>query len=285
MSLIVLLLVMVALVTVSLTLGLYLCWYFERRNFPELAVLPGEPPMARLPAVMGILKEALSLTLMVYSYPLRLIHDATPARTRHHGEVPVILVHGYGGNSANFLMMQWRLKWRGWSNVYSVSYTPPHINARKLSQQVVDHVERILQSTGAEKAHLVCHSMGGPLTRYALKNLGLAGKVDRVITLGSPHYGSRVAALFPPLGAAAQMRYQSPFIRELATGETCPGGARYFSIFSNLDNFVLPVSTAVLHGAEENVHVPYLGHVALLYSTRVLDQVERCLLKPEQSGE
>jgi len=33
------------------------------------------------------------------------------------------------------------------------------------------------------------------------------------------------------------------------------------------------------------VHVPYLGHVALLYSTRVLDQVERCLLKPEQSGE
>ncbi len=141
-------------------------------------------------------------------------------------------------------------------------------------------MERILAATGAEKAHLVCHSMGGPLTRYALKNLGLAGKVDRVITLGSPHYGSRVAGLFPPLGAAAQLRYQSPFIRELATETTCPGGARYFSIFSNMDNFVLPVSTAVLHGAEENIHVPYLGHCALLYSTRVMDQVERCLLAP-----
>ena len=57
-------------------------------------------------------------------------------------------------------------------------------------------------------------------------------------------------------------------------------GARYFSIFSNMDNFVLPVSTAVLHGAEENIHVPYLGHCALLYSTRVMDQVERCLLAP-----
>ncbi len=70
------------------------------------------------------------------------------------------------------------------------------------------------------------------------------------------------------------------FIRELATETTCPGGARYFSVFSNMDNFVLPVSTAVLHGAEENIHVPYLGHCALLYSTRVMDQVERCLLAP-----
>ncbi len=125
-----------------------------------------------------------------------------------------------------------------------------------------------------------CPWMDGQLTRYALKHLGVPGKVERVIDLGSPHYGSRVAGLFPPLGAAAQLRYQSPFIRELATETTCPGGARYFSIFSNMDNFVLPVSTAVLHGAEENIHVPYLGHCALLYSTRVMDQVERCLLAP-----
>ena len=280
MGLILFLLALLVLTTVSITLVFYLCWYYDRRSFPEQSVLPGEQPLRLLPVLLGVAKEAAALTLLVASYPLRLIHDTAPARSRHHGEPPVILVHGYGGNSANFLFMQWRLKWRGWSNVYSVSYTPPHINARKLSQQVVDHVERILAATGAEKAHLICHSMGGPLTRYALKNLGLAGKVDRVITLGSPHYGSRVAGLFPPLGAAAQLRYQSPFIRELASEETCPGGARYFSVFSNMDNFVLPVSTAVLHGAEENIHVPYLGHCALLYSTRVMDQVERCLLAP-----
>jgi len=280
MGLIIFLLALAVLTTVSITLLFYLCWYYDRRSFPEQAELPGEQPLRLVPAMLGMAKEAAALTVLVFSYPLRLIHDTSPARSRHHGEAPVILVHGYGGNSANFLFMQWRLKWRGWSNVYSVSYTPPHINARKLSQQVVDHVERILAATGAEKAHLICHSMGGPLTRYALKNLGLAGKVDRVITLGSPHYGSRIAGLFPPLGAAAQLRYQSPFIRELATETTCPGGARYFSIFSNMDNFVLPVSTAVLHGAEENIHVPYLGHCALLYSTRVMDQVERCLLAP-----
>ena len=285
MDLIIFLLSLLVMSTVTLTLAFYLCWYYDRRSFPEQSELPGEPPLRLLPTLLGMAKEAAALTVLVLSYPLRLIHDSSPVRSRHHGEPPVILVHGYGGNSANFLFMQWRLKWRGWSNVYSVSYIPPHINARKLSQQVVDHVERILATTGAEKAHLVCHSMGGPLTRYALKNLGLAGKVDRVITLGSPHYGTRVAGLFPPLGAAAQLRYQSPFIRELATEATCPGGARCFSIFSNMDNFVLPVSAAVLHGAEDNIHVPYLGHCSLLYSSRVMDQVERCLLAPPKAAE
>ena len=280
MALILFLRALAVLATVSITLLFYVCWYYDRRSFPEQAVLPGEQPLRLLPTMVGIAKEAASLTVLVFSYPLRLIHDAAPARSRHHGETPVILVHGYGGNSANFLLMQWRLKWRGWGNVYSVSYTPPHINARKLAQQVNDHVERILASTGAQKAHIVCHSMGGPLTRYALKNLGLAGKIDRVVTLGSPHYGSRIAGLFPPLGSAAQLRYHSPFIDELAEGGSCPGGARFFSIFSNLDNFVLPVSTAVLEDAEANIHIPYLGHCALLYSNRVLDQVERCLLAP-----
>ncbi|MDX1802949.1 MAG: alpha/beta fold hydrolase [Alcanivorax sp.] len=278
MPLIVSLLILLVLVTTTITVLFYLVWYFDRRNFPAQAVLPGGRPLHWWGVLVGMAFEAFSLTLLVVSYPLRLIHDVTPARLRRPGETPVILVHGYGGNSANLLTMQWRLRLRGWSNVYSVGYTPPHINARKLAAQVNDHVLRILEATGADKAHLICHSMGGPLTRYALKNLDLAGRIDKVITLGSPHQGSRIAALFPARGAAAQMRYQSPFIRELDEGGECPGGARFYAIFSDMDNFVLPVSTAMLKGAEENILVPYLGHCALLFSNRVLDQVERCLL-------
>ncbi|HBC18903.1 MAG TPA: lipase, partial [Alcanivorax sp.] len=136
MGLIIFLLALAIFTTVSITLLFYMCWFYDRRSFPEQAQLPGEQPLRLLPTVVGIIKEAASLTVLVFSYPLRLIHDASPVRSRHHGETPVILVHGYGGNSANFLFMQWRLKWRGWGNVYSVSYTPPHINARKLAQQV-----------------------------------------------------------------------------------------------------------------------------------------------------
>ena len=277
----------ILLITGAVTFCFYACWYYEARNFPELAALPGDDvELSRLQKGIGMTMEWLALSLLVITYPLRLLHDASPVRTRKPGETPIILVHGYGGDSANFLWMQWQLKRRGWHNVYAVSYTPPTINARELAQQVTNHVERILAATGAEKAHLVCHSMGGPLTRYALLHLGLAGKVDKVITLGSPHKGSRIANLFMARGAAAQMRYQSKFIQELhAAGET-PGGARFYSIFSNLDNFVLPVSTAVLGGNARNYHVPRLGHVSLLYSPKVLAVVEDCLRdgQPDTDG-
>lgn len=265
-------------VTAFQTLSMYAMWYYDRRNFPDAAQVPAETnEVLLLPGLWGVFTEWLAISLLVISYPLRLIHDASPVRTRVQGETPIILVHGYGGNAANFLTLQWRLKQRGWANVYAVSYTPPTIDARKLAQQVTDHVNRILEATGAEKAHLVCHSMGGPLTRYALHHLGLAGKLDRVITLGSPHAGSRIAALFPALGAAFQMRYHSDFLNELNALDPTPGGAQFYSIYSNMDNFVLPASSPVLGGNARNIHVPYLGHCALLYAPTVLAHIERSL--------
>lgn len=269
-------------ITAVQTLLMYAMWFYDRRNFPDTAMVPVENnQVLLLPALWGMFWEWMAISLLVVSYPLRLMHDASPVRTRVQGETPIILVHGYGGNAANFLTLQWRLKARGWANVYAVSYTPPTIDARKLAQQVTDHVNRILAATGAEKAHIVCHSMGGPLTRYALHHLGLAGKLDRVITLGSPHAGSRIAALFPELGAAFQMRYQSDFINELNALEHTPGGALFYSIYSNFDNFVLPSSSPVLGGNAKNIHVPYLGHCSLLYSPTVLAHIERCLAEPK----
>lgn len=263
------------------TLFFYICWFYERQAFPETASEAGQLPPRGVRMLIGMVREWLALAFLVVTWPLRLLHDASPVRTRKRGETPIILVHGYGGAGANFLLMQWALKLRGWHNVYAVSYTPPTINARRLAQQVANHVDRILAATGATKAHLVCHSMAGPLTRYGLHHLGLAGKVDRVVTLGSPHHGTRIANLFMPRGAVAQLRYNSPFLNELNALEPTPGGARFFSIWSDLDNFVLPVTSPVLGGNTRNIRVTGLGHVSLLYSWRILKLVEECLRAPE----
>lgn len=273
-----LLLALIFSITGLQTLLFYVIWFYDRQVFPEQAEVAGEGnEILLLPALGAVVMEWLSISVLVVTYPLRLIHDASPPVNRKEGETPVILVHGYGGDSANFLYMQWRLKRRGWNNVYAVSYTPPTINARKLAQQVANHVERIRKATGAPQVNLVCHSMGGPLTRYALHHLGLSGKVNRVITLGSPHAGSRIASLFPVGGAASQMQYQSPFIQELSALDPTPGGAVFYSIYSNFDNFVVPASTAVLGGNAININVPYHGHCRLLYSDKVLDLVEGIL--------
>ncbi len=259
---------------------LYLLWYYTRRTDVEGKALPGATEGAINPVLglAAIVPEATSFAVLVLTYPLRVVHDLAPFRAEAPGETPILLVHGWGANSACFLGVQLWLKLRGHRNVYAVSYTPPVIRAEKLAKQLARHIDEALAATGAQKVHIVAHSMGGLLTRYAIKNLGMADKVDKVISLGSPHLGSKLASFVPGGGNTPQMRYRSTFLTELADGGLTPGdGVRYYSIYSEFDNFVLPAHSSVLDGNAQNIHVPYHGHCALLYSPTVFSLVEECL--------
>lgn len=267
---------------------LYLLWYYERQAAHENAPMPGASP-GNLNPLLGapaFVAEALAFAVLVLSYPLRIVHDVMPFRAQAGagpaGDTPILLVHGWGANSACFIAVQLWLKLRGYKNVYAVSYTPPVIRAEKLARQLAVHIDKALAATGAQKVHIVAHSMGGLLTRHAIKNLGMAGKIDKVVTLGSPHMGSKLAGLVPGGGNIPQMRYRSEFCRELGEGGLTPGkDVRYFSIYSEFDNFVLPNHSSVLDGNAQNVHVAYHGHCALLYSPVVFGLIEECLAQPD----
>lgn len=280
----------ILLVVLALSFGgalsLYFLWYYERCNNDERKPLPGatQGPLSLLPSLAGISLEALAFALLVLTYPLRVIHDLTPFRAQRRrdkqprGENPILLVHGWGANSACFLAVQLWLKWRGYRNVYAVSYTPPVIDARKLANQLAKHIDAALAATGAAKVTIVAHSMGGVLSRHAIKNLGMAGKIDKVISLGSPHMGSKLAGVLPGGGNIPQMRYRSEYMLDLAQGGLTPGSdVQYYSIYSEFDNFILPAHSSVLDGHAQNIHVPYHGHVALLYSPVVFGLIESCL--------
>lgn len=261
-------------------LTLYFLWYYERHSNSETRAMPGATsgPLNPLLAVPAVAFESLSFAVLVLTYPLRLVHDLTPFRAQARGETPIILMHGWGANSACFLGVQLWLKMRGYRNVYAVSVTPPVIDAGKLSKQLARQIDKALAATGARKVHVIAHSMGGLLTRYAIKNLGMADKIDKVITLGSPHMGSKLAGVVPGGGNVPQMRYLSAWVRDLADGGLTPGkDVRYYSIYSEFDNFVLPNHSSVLDGNARNIHVRYHGHVALLYSPVVFGLIEECL--------
>lgn len=262
-------------------LALYLLWYWARRTDADRKVMPGASlqPLNPLLGLAAIIPEASSFALLVLTYPLRIIHDLAPFRAQEHGREPIILVHGWGANSACFLGVQLWLKARGYKNVYAVSYTPPVIRAEKLAAQLARHIDKALAATGAPKVNIVAHSMGGLLTRYAIKHLDMGGKIDKVITLGSPHMGSKLASFVPGGGNVPQMRYRSEFVNALADGGLTPGDqVRYYSIYSEFDNFVLPAHSSVLEGGNaENIHVQYHGHCALLYSPAVFRRIEQCL--------
>jgi triacylglycerol lipase len=263
--------------------ALYMLWYYERQANHDNTPLPGATPGTLNPLLgaPAFAAEALAFSVLVITYPLRLVHDVMPFRAQARGETPILLVHGWGANSACFLGVQLWLKMRGYKNVYAISYTPPVIRAEKLAKQLAVDIDKALAATGAQKVHIVAHSMGGLLTRYAIRHLGMEDKVDKVITLGSPHMGSKLAGVVPGGGNVPQMRYQSAFARELADGGLTPGkNVRYFSIYSEFDNFVLPNHSSVLDGDAQNIHVAYHGHCALLYSPVVFSLIEDCLDQP-----
>lgn len=54
-------------------------------------------------------------------------------------------------------------------------------------------VEEILKATGAEKVHVIGHSMGGLDARAMIARLGMADKVASLTTIGTPHHGTSFA--------------------------------------------------------------------------------------------
>ena len=78
----------------------------------------------------------------------------------------------------------------------------------KRSSDLKRAVEGVLRATGAEKIHIIAHSMGGLDARHMLfdsRNNGFHRKVASVTTISTPHRGSPVADfILNPLGFLAE---------------------------------------------------------------------------------
>jgi len=52
---------------------------------------------------------------------------------------------------------------------------------------------KILEKTGADKVHIIAHSMGGLDARHMIVNYDIADKIASLTTIGTPHCGTSVA--------------------------------------------------------------------------------------------
>ena len=122
-------LALVLLVSLAGAAVLYLLWYYERQSGDGSQPLPGATAgtLNPLRAAPAFVLEAMAFAVLVTTYPLRLVHDVMPFRAQARGETPILLVHGWGANSACFLVVQAWLKLRGYRNVYALG---PYLDAR-----------------------------------------------------------------------------------------------------------------------------------------------------------
>lgn len=59
--------------------------------------------------------------------------------------------------------------------------------------ELKNQIEGFLAETGAEKVHLIGHSMGGLDARLMIVDMGMAEKVASLTTIGTPHLGTVLA--------------------------------------------------------------------------------------------
>ena len=61
------------------------------------------------------------------------------------------------------------------------------------AEQLKVRVNEVLSATGADKVHIIGHSMGGLDARHMVVDLGMAEKVATLTTIGTPHLGTILA--------------------------------------------------------------------------------------------
>ena len=212
----------------------------------------------------AIVRETLSFALHAVLYPVG-SRRTPPERERRPDQRTLVFVHGLGATAGGFLPLHAWLRLRGHRRQVALNYGGGSIEG--MAVQLKRHLEL---GVGGGRIDLVTHSMGGLVARAYLQLLGGARRVDRLITLGTPHLGTH-AANFIPSALVRQLLPESPFIRHL-NEQPPPEGLRVTSLVAGRDLLIQPVDAARCPFGD-HVDFPDLGHVELLFRPEVFSEV------------
>jgi triacylglycerol lipase len=200
--------------------------------------------------------------------------------------VPILLLHGLIDNQSIFARLRGSLRRRGFGRVVTVNLPLFLTDIPAAAERLAATVDELCQRTGYPRIHIVAHSLGGLVARYYAQVLGGDAHVDTLVTLGTPHGGTRAARLLPrivPYPLVAQLRPGSALLGELAA--PAPGCRTRFVCFAaELDRLVLPRSAALMDHPDldvRNISVPGTGHHALTVNGHVVHEIATTLARRE----
>jgi pimeloyl-ACP methyl ester carboxylesterase len=194
----------------------------------------------------------------------------------------VLFVHGYAGNQHIWDPLHSALVQAGFDWLIALRYNAFRSDIHQIADQLVDQSHRYLRLSGADRVHLIGHSMGGLVIRDAVQGRGLGGLVDTAITIASPHAGAPLARYMPGR-AARQMRPGSDFLTELA-GWSIAGRTRWIDIHGSADRVVPQSAGSFGRGAVDQVTVRRVtaGHGSIVRHPAVVAGIVADLQRSEQ---
>ncbi len=199
---------------------------------------------------------------------------------RRDGPGPVLLIHGYV-NNAGALFILWRAIKASGHGTYTVNLEPVYADIDAYANLLEDTLAQVQAVEDGRPVALVCHSMGGLAARAYMRKYG-AGRVARVMTLGTPHCGTALART--ALGEnGRQMLSGSAWLAALAAHEHGAWPCPFTSVYSRDDNIVAPQLSAHLEGAR-NIALDGIGHLTLPMAAAVARLVVTELSMPAPPG-
>lgn len=193
---------------------------------------------------------------------------------------PVLLIHGIDDTNSIFNQMTPVLSQLGWE-VHSLDLSPNcgAAGLEVLAEQVSSYIDQTFPS--GQPIDLVGFSMGGIVSRYYVQRLGGLDRVQRFVTLSSPHLGTWAAYSRWNVGCG-QMRPSSPFLMDLNQNVMALNQINFTSIWTPFDLIIIPANSSHLP-VGKSIRVPVGGHAWMVTDPRSILTVAGALSEPLRS--
>jgi pimeloyl-ACP methyl ester carboxylesterase len=257
---------------------LFIVIHHLNRNDPEARASLWE-------LMLACLREAITAPrVILWRQPFRThaIADHVPSPSPDHlpdqvaeflpafGKPGVVFIHGFFCNRA--FWSPWMRQLLSDNRAFvSVSLEPVFGSIDDYAPMVEAAVAKVTRSTGHAPT-LICHSMGGLATRAWLRaNPSNDGRIQRIITIGTPHFGTVLSTkkALLPFTNTQQMQRLGAWTQQLAKDEPTSRYGKFTCWYSNCDNIVVPTSTAMLPGADNRL-VTAQGHISMAFNQRIM---------------
>jgi pimeloyl-ACP methyl ester carboxylesterase len=182
---------------------------------------------------------------------------------------PVLLVHGYASTESVWTPLRRALAEAGFGHIVSLTYNSFATDPAAVAAELTDQALRARAATGAPRVHLVGHSLGGLIVRYALAaSAALSSQTSGAVTIASPHRGAWMARIAP--GPCARIMHRGP--GAVLPEDDAPPRVRWLAYYTDGDRVVPPASARLddpRYGAA-NLLIPGSGHLTICRDMRLI---------------
>lgn len=122
---------------------------------------------------------------------------------------------------------------------------------------------------------LIGFSMGGIICRYYLQELGGINRVEKFISISTPHHGTYTAYFYPGIGTK-QLRPKSQLLENLKKKERSFNNIRMYSFRTPFDLMIIPSKSSEWEIAENRKYFSPI-HSLMLFNPKLIGNIQSIL--------